>query len=70
LGITDDYTTLPGKNADPYCFEIKSHDEYLRDEGFVPYFKLAVKMKNNDLDIYEVDPFINGFIKTNRKKHP
>ena len=70
LGITDDYTTLTRQNTDPYCFDILSHDEYLRDEEFVPYFKVAVKMKDNELDVNEVDPVIDRLIKTNRKKHP
>lgn len=70
LGITDEFTALTGKNTDPYCIEILSHDEYLRDEGFVPYFKLAVKMKDSDLDVTEVEPMIIRLMKTNRKKHP
>ena len=70
LGITDDYISLQGTNATPYCFEILSHDEYLRDEGFVPYFKLAVKMKDHALDMNEIDRLISPLIKTDRKKHP
>lgn len=63
LGITDDYMSLQGASAAPYCYEILSHDEYLRDEGFVPYFKLAVKMKDNDVDINEADQLIGPLSK-------
>lgn len=71
LGITDDFTSLTGKNANSYCVEIIACDDYLRDEAFVPYFKLAVKMKDHNLEVKEVDSFISHMIKIReKKKHP
>lgn len=70
LGITDDYTTLSDSKRDSYCIEIISHDKYLRDESFVPYFKIAVNMKDHNLDINEIKIFVEQLIKANRKKHP
>jgi len=69
LGLTDQLTALNCENADLYCIEIMNFNEYLSDEGFVPYFKLAVKMKDHELEIIEIDSFISQLIE-DKKKHP
>lgn len=71
LGITDDLVALIDKSAKSYCIEIVEYETYFKDEKFVPYFNLSIKMKDHDVEIRPVDRFIDHMIKMGKKqKHP
>lgn len=67
LGITDDFIPLHRRDEIPYCMEIIKGEPYLRDDDFVPYFCLAVKMRDNNVEVESADRLINRLIKLGKK---
>ena len=71
LGITDDIIPLNRKSERSYCLQIIRNDKYLKDETFVPYFDMATRLKDNDVEIIIADRLVNRLIKLGKKhKHP
>ncbi len=66
IGITDDSELINGrrKSQGPY-------EKYLKDKDFIPHLRLAIKIKENNVDIAKVEKFVNSLIRQIRKQtHP
>ncbi|MCX7748256.1 MAG: helix-turn-helix domain-containing protein [Clostridia bacterium] len=51
--------------------DVKKYETYLQDNDFIPYLELAVRLKDNNIDILDVEYIINLKSKyTSNKKHP
>lgn len=71
LGITDDSQVLIGSKRKPISPDIYAFEKYLTDANFIPYLKLAVKIKDNGLELSKIEKFVNALIKQVKKqKHP
>ncbi len=71
LGITDDTKVFAGNKRKPYGPRLFIFEKYLTDDDFVPHLKLAVKIKDNNVELSKVERFVNHLIKQNKKqKHP
>lgn len=71
LGITDDSEMLIGNKRKPIIPEIYAFEKYLTDADFIPYLELAVKIKDNTLELDAIEKFVTNMIKKSRKqKHP
>lgn len=69
LGITNVYQTLDDK-MNPFNSELCAYEKYFKDEEFIPYLQLAVRMKDSNAEINEFDTLISKLIKQTRKpKH-
>jgi len=68
LGMTDDFENT--SNRKPFDPELCAFENYLKDEKFIPYLHLAVKMKNSSIEFKQFETFINSFLKqTKKQKH-
>ncbi|MDF2988565.1 MAG: transcriptional regulator, family [Eubacterium sp.] len=71
LGITDDTGVLTGNKQRPYGLGPSILEKYLADDDFEPHLKLAVKIKENNIELSKVEKFVNDLIKQQKKqKHP
>ena len=66
LGITDEFTALTQACVNTICIGILQYEAYLGDKEFVPYFIFSVKMKDNSVEIWAVERYINRML-TRRK---
>lgn len=63
LGITDNSNILADRlekylSSGMYIFE-----KYLQDESFIPYLKLAAKIKDNNLELGKIEKFVDNLVK-------
>lgn len=71
LGITDDSDVLIGSIRKPFSPGLFIFEKYLTDDDFIPHLKLAVKIKDNNVELSKVEKFINSLIKQYKKQnHP
>jgi len=47
--------------------ELNAYEEHLYDDTFIPYIGLAAKIRDNDIDLEDVDNFVNNLIKYKKK---
>jgi transcriptional regulator with XRE-family HTH domain len=67
LGRTDELA-FPDKNTykNPYK-HLREFETYLKDKNFLQYIKLAVRIKDNDLDFESIEKMVNNMIKFKNK---
>lgn len=68
LGITDDSDILIGSKRKPLIPEMFAFEKYLTDVDFVPHLKLAVKIKDHDLELNKIEKFVNSLTKQAKKQ--
>lgn len=64
IGITDGLELVDGsrrKSGGPY-------EKYLKDKEFIPHLKLAIKIKENNVDLSKVEKFVNNLIRQIKKQ--
>jgi Predicted transcriptional regulators len=69
LGITDDSEVLIGSKRKPFSPSLYIYEKYLTDIRFLPHLKLAVKIKDNDVELSKVEKFVNSLIKQYKNKN-
>jgi hypothetical protein len=69
LGITDDLEDRAAGKKKPFCPELFAFEKYLKNEKFIPYLQLAVRMKDSNIDIKQFETLINKLIKQTKNKN-
>lgn len=72
LGISDDLENTPIDRSNLILRpELYDFESYLRYENFMPYLKLAVIMKDSNIEIFKFEELITNYIEQiNQQKHP
>lgn len=71
LGITDENNSTIREQDLPYNDETHTFEKYLCDNSFIPIFRLAIKIKDYDLDLKAIESYVNTLIKDKtEQKHP
>ena len=71
LGTTDDSENTSPDNRKPFSPELYAFEKCLKNENFIPYLQLAVRMKDSNIEFKQFDTLINKFIKQKKQqKHP
>jgi hypothetical protein len=53
-----------------YSTQYLKEVDYLTDKGFLPHLRLAVKIRDYNLDLSKIEKFINSLIKQYKTKTP
>ncbi len=70
LGITDDSGKMSTKTRKPLAPELYAFEYYLKNKEFIPYLRLAVIMKESNIEPYEFEELINKRIEQlKQQKH-
>ncbi len=63
LGINEQSQNMATEEIIPYSPELAAFEKYLKDENFIPYLQLAVRMKDSNIEINQFEKLINKIIK-------
>lgn len=63
LGLTDAHDIVKEPHKDIYSFDNNESKRHLDDKSFEQYLRLAVKIKDFDLPLDEVERFVDDMIK-------
>ncbi len=66
LGISDNSELINTNRSKPNINESPKYEKYLIDSDFVPYMKLAIKIKENNVDLTRVESYVDKLIEHNR----
>ena len=63
LGLNDAIKESDKIVEKPSSSEIKGYEHYLKDTGFIRYLSLAVKIKENGLNLHGIEKMINDMVR-------
>lgn len=64
LGISDDNELINVNKLN--INEFLTFEKYFIDSDFIPYIKLAIKIRENNVDLNNVESYVNDLINVNR----
>ncbi len=62
LGISEQTENMSTDEKKPYSPELYAFEKYLKDEKFIPYLQLAMRMKDSNIEIKQYEKLINKII--------
>ncbi|ACL75321.1 helix-turn-helix transcriptional regulator [Ruminiclostridium cellulolyticum] len=68
LGITDHIENIPSSERKPYSSELYAFEKYLKNQDFIPYLELAVRIKDSNIEINQFEKLLNKLIKQEKKQ--
>ncbi|AEY67210.1 helix-turn-helix transcriptional regulator [Clostridium sp. BNL1100] len=62
LGINEQAENMADDEIKPYSPELYAFEKYLKNEKFIPYLQLAVRMKDSNIEIKQFEKLIHKII--------
>jgi transcriptional regulator with XRE-family HTH domain len=62
LGINEQTENMATEERKPYSPELYAFEKYLRNEKFIPYLQLAVRMNDSNIELKQFEKLINKII--------
>jgi len=68
LGTANTSEAITGNKQNPCSPELYAFEKYLKDEKFIPYLQLAVRIKDAAINMEQLEAYINSLIKQIKKQ--